>query len=310
MTDKNELTGIVFEHNGALGDMLLAWPAFFSISERFRNIPQCFRTRPAHAPFLAALDAAPCPPELSRELDGLYAAASWPRALERVLVVRPGLSTRPDVPRDPRFLFLPGVSPGRFDPPHVLYREALAARGIAWREDWISAFRARFGTNVRQGRAVLLFPGAGHVKKTWPMARFRELAGRLARDGFDPVFVTGPAETERGLRCDPWPCRIPGDLAALMALLKTARGVVGADCGPMHLAGLLGTPGAALFGPTSARQWGPCGMRIVSADLPCSPCVQVTSGDFAPDCPTPPPCLAGISVDRVRAELQGILDAS
>ncbi|MFZ5813054.1 MAG: glycosyltransferase family 9 protein [Thermodesulfobacteriota bacterium] len=309
MTDKKELTGIVFEHNGALGDMLLAWPAFFSVSARYPHVPRLFRTRPAHAPFPAALDAAPCPPGLSRELDGLYAAASWPPALDRVLVVRPGLCTRPEVPRDPRFLFLPGVSPGRFDPPHVLYREALAERGIPWRGDWISAFRARFGASAPEGRTVLLVPGAGHVKKTWPMERFRELAGRLARDGFDPVFLLGPAEVERGLDCGPWPCRVPGDLAALMTLLKTARAVVGADCGPMHLAGLLGTPGAALFGPTSACQWGPAGMRIVSADPSCSPCVQVTSGDFAPACPTPPPCLAGIAVDRVLAELRGILEA-
>jgi hypothetical protein len=76
-------------------------------------------------------------------------------------VVRPGLSVRPDVPRDPRFLFLPGVSPGRFDPPHVLYRQALAERGTAWREDWIAAFRTRFGAFAPGGREVLLFPAPG-----------------------------------------------------------------------------------------------------------------------------------------------------
>ncbi len=306
MTDKNELEGIVLEHNGALGDMLLAWAAFFSISSHFRNVPRFFRTRPAHAPFFAALDAAACPAKLSGELDGLYAASSWPVSLERILVVRPGLSSRPDVPRDPRFFFLPGVVPDRFDPPRELYRQALAARGIPWREDWLAAFRKRFGRHTPRGDTVLLFPGAGHIKKTWPLERFQDLAGRLAATGREPVFVLGPAEVERGMSCRPWPCRVPDSLTELMTDLRAARTVVGADCGPMHLAGMLGTPGAALFGPTSPRQWAPIGMRIVRADMPCAPCAQITSGDFAPDCPTPPPCLAGITVDRVLTELDGI----
>ena len=55
----------------------------------------------------------------------------------------------------------------------------------------------------------------------------------------------------------------------------------------MHLAGLLGVPGVSIFGPTSSRQWGPTGMHVVQAGLPCAPCAQVTSGDFAPDCPVP-----------------------
>lgn len=31
---------------------------------------------------------------------------------------------------------------------------------------------------------------------------------------------------------------------------------LGGDSGPLHLASLCGLPGVALFGPTSARQWG------------------------------------------------------
>jgi hypothetical protein len=355
MTDKNDFGRIVFEHNGALGDMLAAWPAALSLFAHFRTASHFFRTRPGHAPFFAALGAAPCPSLLCRELDALYGAPGWPVALADTLVVRPGLFRRPDVPDDPRFLFLPGVAPGRFDPPRDLYREALAGLGIPWRDDWLAVFRDRLGgrrpsaaalgrataiashapngligaiglsdpastvgpadpagavgtagmAGMEQGPpAVLLFPGAGHVKKTWPMTHFLRLAGMLAKSGFEPVFVLGPAELERGVACGPWPRLAPENLMDLMAAMRQARAVLGADCGPMHLAGLLGVPGVSVFGPTSPRQWGPVGMAVVTADMPCSPCVTVTSGEFAPECPVPPPCLADVSVERAYAALK------
>jgi hypothetical protein len=327
MTDKNDFGRIIFEHHGALGDMLAAWPAALALFSHFRRMPHYFRTRPAHAPFFAALGASPCPPDLRRELDGLYGASGWPDALGDVLVVRPGLSRRPEVPDDPRFRYLPGVIPGRFDPPRDLYREALADLGIPWQGDWLAVFRDRlggYGAPAVSGRektaaadqadgpgmagnqapdTILLFPGAGHVKKTWPMKNYLDVAGLLAKAGSNPVFVLGPAELERGLDCGPWPRRTPESLNELMALLRSARAVLGADCGPMHLAGLLGVPGVSIFGPTSSRQWGPTGMHVVQAGLPCAPCAQVTSGDFAPECPVPPPCLTGVTVERVRETL-------
>lgn len=307
MTDKNDLSRVVFEHNGALGDMLLAWPAAFAFFSHFPHLSRHFRVRSGHAPFFAALGASPCPPGLTADLDALYGAPRWPRALEEVLVLRPGLAARPDIPLSPRFLFAPGVLPGRFDSPRDLYRQALAAHGIPWRDDWPAAFRGLFGTGpaAPPGSAspVLLFPGAGHKKKAWPRKRFLALADSLRRHGLSPLFVLGPAERERGLDVSPWPAAMPPDIPALMALLRTARAAVGPDCGPMHLAGLLGVPGVSIFGPTSPRQWAPLGMAVVTAGRPCSPCVQVTSGDFAPACPTPPPCLTEIGVAKVRAAM-------
>ncbi|KUG27690.1 hypothetical protein ASZ90_002453 [hydrocarbon metagenome] len=310
MTDKNDFGRIVFEHNGALGDMLMAWPAALSLFSHFRGVPHFFRTRPGHATFFAALGAAACPPEAGHALDTLYGTGRWPSALAKTLVVRPGLVRRPDVPDDPRFLFLPGVVPGRDEPPRVLYREALAARGIPWVDGWPAAFRDRFGGRPAiafpgsPGRpTVLVFPGAGHVKKTWPMAHFLGVAEMLAQTGAEPVFVLGPAEVERGTGSGPWPRLVPENLMELMAALGTARAVLGADCGPMHLAGLMGIPGVSVFGPTSPRQWGPVGMAVVRADMPCGPCVQVTSEDFAPGCPVPPPCLTGVGAERAYAAL-------
>ncbi len=371
MTDKTDFSRIVFEHNGALGDMLAAWPAALTLFHTFCHVPCLFRTRPAHAPFFAALGAAACPPRIGQALDALYGADRWPPDLAETLVVRPGLFRRPDVPDDPRFLFLPGVVPGRLEPPHALYREALAARGIPWRDDWLAVFRDRLGgrtPSAALGRdsaiaahpfrgamktigpvgpvapggtvgtagtggpvgtvgpvgtadtvgtvgtqrpdppAVLLFPGAGHVKKTWPLAHFQRVASMLAKTGLEPVFMLGPAEVERGVDVGPWPRLAPENLMDLMAAMRHARAVLGADCGPMHLAGLMGIPGVSVFGPTSPRQWGPLGMAVVTADMPCSPCVQVTSGHFAPDCPVPPPCLTGVGVEQAFAALARVME--
>jgi ADP-heptose:LPS heptosyltransferase len=87
-----------------------------------------------------------------------------------------------------------------------------------------------------------------------------------------------------------------------MALLKTARAVVGADCGPMHLAGLLGTPGVALFGPTSARQWELTACASSARPCPARRACRSPPG-FRAGLPHAAAMLTGITVDRVLAEL-------
>lgn len=289
---------IVLEHAGALGDFLLAWPALVSVARYFAGRPVYHCVRPAHAHWLAPV-AAPCPPELRRALDARYGATAWPEALDGVLVVRPGLARRPEVPASPWFWFLRGVVEGRQVSPRELYRDALAARGIPALAQAAVLFRDAFGGHAPQGRTVLLFPGAGHPDKAWPLRRLEALAERLAGQGARPVFVLGPAEAERGLAPRGGELLRPESLPELSRALCAARCVVGPDSGPLHLAAGHGVPGVALFGPTSPRQWGPPGMAVLTAGLPCSPCVAMTAGAFAAQCPRPLPCLDGISVDAV-----------
>jgi ADP-heptose:LPS heptosyltransferase len=289
---------IVLEHAGALGDFLLAWPALVSVARHFSTCPAHHHVTAAHAHWLAPVSS-PCPPRLRRALDARYASEAWPPDLEGVLVVRPGLSRRPEVPVSPFFWFLRGLVPGRDVPPRELYRDALAARGVPVVSHATALFREYFGGHVPQGNTVLLFPGAGHLDKAWPLARLEALAGRLAGRGARPVFVLGPAEEERGVAPGSGEILRPGSLAELAAAVRAALFVVGPDSGPMHLAAMHGVPGLALFGPTSPGQWGPAGMAVLTAGMPCSPCVSMTAGAFAPDCPRPLPCLDGIGVDAV-----------
>jgi ADP-heptose:LPS heptosyltransferase len=297
---------IVLEHAGALGDFFLAWPALVSVARHFPGRPVHHHVRPAHARWLAPV-ATPCPPGLRCALEARYAGDAWPEALRGVLVVRPGLARRPELPTSPDFWFLRGLVEGRTVSPRELYRDALAARGIAGIQDAGALFRQLFGGHAPEGDTVLLFPGAGHPDKAWPLDRLETLAERLGRRGLRPVFVLGPAEAERGVVPGAGEILRPGSLEALSEAIRAARFVVGPDCGPLHLAALHGVPGLALFGPTSFRQWGPPGLSILAAGLACSPCVAMTSGRFAPDCPRPLPCLAGIGLEDVWEKVRGWL---
>lgn len=293
---------IVLEHAGALGDFLLAWPALVAVAQAFADRPVHAAVRPAHAHWLAPL-ATPCPPDLRRALDARFAGDTWPVELERVLVVRPGLAKRPSLPSHPHFWFLRGLLEGRPLSPRQLYRDALAARGVPSPDDPAKLFQTLFGGHAPDGHTVLLFPGAGHMDKAWPLDRMEQLAARLASQGLRPMFVLGPAEEERGLVPASGKILRPGSLQELSLAMRAARFVVGPDCGPLHLAALHGVPGVALFGPTAPRQWGPEGMDILTAGLVCAPCTVMTSGEFASDCPRPLPCLAGITVEAVMDRL-------
>jgi lipopolysaccharide heptosyltransferase I len=127
------------------------------------------------------------------------------------------------------------------------------------------AFFAAFELRPRQ-RVVVLNPGAGRPRKRWPVERFAELAGRLARDAFARVVVAwGPGEGDaaRAVAGEGRPRVMlapPTDLDELIALLRRASVVVAGDTGPLHLAAALGTPCVGLYGPTSGQRNGPYGV--------------------------------------------------
>jgi ADP-heptose:LPS heptosyltransferase len=90
-------------------------------------------------------------------------------------------------------------------------------------------------------------------------------------------------------------------LAELAALLRQARLAITTDTGPMHLACVLGTPVAALFGPTAPWRTGPFGEghEVVRLALPCSPC-------FRRQCPEPR-CLMELTVASAQEAVEKIL---
>ena len=118
-------------------------------------------------------------------------------------------------------------------------------------------YTAAFSAN-RQDLDVIIQPGSGSPKKNWPLARFEELAVRLAEQGYRVRWCLGPAEEEWLRRPDALPALSLEELAGVLA---GARLFVGNDSGISHLAAATGCPTVAIFGPTDPSVWKPAGPR-------------------------------------------------
>lgn len=115
---------------------------------------------------------------------------------------------------------------------------------------------------------VLLHPGSGSPTKNWPLDRFARVAEALPRTlGATAVVVLGPAEGSREAEVRAAfgpliPVLLDVPLTALAAIMRRARAYLGNDSGLTHLAGMLGVPTVALFGPTDPAMWAPLGPRV------------------------------------------------
>jgi lipopolysaccharide heptosyltransferase II len=167
------------------------------------------------------------------------------------------------------------------------------------------------------GPVVALAPGeAGNRPyKSWSTEGFREVAARLANEGYARVVVVG-AEKDRMLgheilavveprqRCNLAGRTTPSQLAALLARCDL---LVGIDSGPMHVAAAVGTPVVALFGPTDPNRTGPQGEghHVIFHEQECwRPCVH----PVVPDCKHRR-CMDSITVDEVLSAARRVLTA-
>ncbi len=175
--------------------------------------------------------------------------------------------------------------------------------------------KLRLATGRDGGALVGLFPGAGWVHKQWPAERFAEFADRLAARGCRVAVIGGPRDGEACRRVAEKAGSHPailsgiGRLRETIALIDRMALFVSNDTGPMHIAAGLGIPTVGLFGPSDATKYRPWGehTRMVSANLPCSPCPQdedtcVLHGREKAE------CMKTISVDEVYATASDLLD--
>ncbi|HEX8731781.1 MAG TPA: glycosyltransferase family 9 protein, partial [Ktedonobacterales bacterium] len=125
-------------------------------------------------------------------------------------------------------------------------------------------------------RVVALHPGSGSPAKRWPAERFAEVS-RLARDaGYQPLLLAGEADAQALAETQAALARLGGAavaarglaLATVAALLARCAGYIGCDSGVSHLAGLVGAPTVAIFGPTAPARWAPLGPRVRTAQAP------------------------------------------
>ncbi len=140
---------------------------------------------------------------------------------------------------------------------------------------------------MRDGEPFLvLHPASRWMFKCWTdqgNAGFLDDAERVL--GLRPVVTSAPApqELEKISRivalCKTKPVNLAGrtNLLTLAALIQRAKLFVGVDSAPVHIAGAVGTPVVALFGPSGQKEWHPWQVpyrTIQRLAWSCCPCAQ------------------------------------
>jgi ADP-heptose:LPS heptosyltransferase len=141
---------------------------------------------------------------------------------------------------------------------------------------WAQIYWAENSLNFKPVLAIA--PGSGTREKNWPVDSFETIA-RWWRERVRGKVITilGPVEEERG-GYDSLCCQalvIRGiSLDRLTAVLVRCSLYLGNDSGISHLAAAVGSPTAAVFGPSDAGRWTPRGKNVLllRQNVLCSPC--------------------------------------
>jgi len=293
----------------ALGDVVLATSVLDPLRARYPEARIEWVTQPAYAPLLDGL------PQLAavHRMESGAAAVVLRDRLRRGFDLAVDLQGKLKswlVCREaaPRRLTFRRRSPGRAllallggDRPLVrahatrLYAEVLAPLGVdapgPTHVHLSRAAQALAADALERARppVVLVAPGARWATKRWAPERFAEVADALAAQGASIVLAGGPGDREafaafRAAARAPVAADLsPLPVDALAAAIARAQLLVACDSGPVHLAGAVGTPALALFGPTSVVRWGPPPpSRALTLGLPCAPCSN-HGGDTCPE---------------------------
>lgn len=177
--------------------------------------------------------------------------------------------------------------------------------GLRARAEWLESADRLLGGDDWVG----LNPGAAFgPAKRWPVSRFAAVGDRLAdRTGLRVAILGAPSERPIAeavavqMRHPAHVLAGQTSLSDLVGVLARLRVLVTNDSGPMHVASALGTPVAAVFGPTNPRETAPVGpARLVSEPVYCAPC-----GLRA--CPIDHRCMTRVGADRVAAAAEELL---
>ncbi len=115
---------------------------------------------------------------------------------------------------------------------------------------------------------ITIHPGSGGKHKCYPIKQFRQLILQCRKHFGQVVVIIGPAEKDR------WAADILNKLTEnatlladlpiehIAAIIATSKGYIGNDSGISHLAGTLGTPAVAIFGPTNPKHYKPMGNKV------------------------------------------------
>jgi heptosyltransferase-2 len=189
--------------------------------------------------------------------------------------------------------------------------------------EWAGSFLEEEGAG-RFALMIALHLGASKPARAWHRDRFARAAGEIAeRHDAGVLILGGPGDREEAApvadRLGERAINTCGrsTIRQMAALIARCRLFLGNDSGPMHVAGALGVPIVAIFGPGDPDRTAPrtprgCHAPVITLTrrFPCSPCRQ----DFFRECyPAPsgkPMCLESIHVEEAVAAADRILSGS
>lgn len=109
---------------------------------------------------------------------------------------------------------------------------------------------------------LIVHAGAGAPAKRWPLENVRAVVAWWHDRGGHSLELRGPAERDAAAS-GATSVTAGADLVTLARQLTTATVYLGNDAGVSHLAGAVGCRGVVVFGPTSPARWRPLGGALV-----------------------------------------------
>ena len=325
------MTRILIVRIGSLGDVIHGLPAAAALRERFPDAQIDWLSDPRYVELLALVPVVnrvlpvdtrrsgamlATVRELRRarydaaiDLQGLLKSALLARAsaARRTL----GFSARHLREPAARWFYTETHDPG--EARHVIDRNLVLAEALGARAPRIpfplqvpsSVVADRLASAAGVDGFALLNPGAAWPNKRWPPARFGALAASLRdRYAMRSQVLWGPGEEALAAAvaaasagaADVVPATTIRDLVAIAA---RARRMVSGDTGPLHVAGAVGTPIVALFGPTWPERNGPWSAADVTLSRN-GECVC----HYERRCRRARACIEDIGVDEVLAAVE------
>lgn len=278
---------VLLFHAGALGDFVVTWPLALALGRMYpqsriiyvthgskgKLAERALRTDSADVesgwPALFG-DASTLPEPQRKTLEGAHSIFgfvagpedAWTKNVKAIAPEAAVLHLSPRPPDDSGYAGhvsqwiaeqLAPVPPVRTAMDQIL--RSVNARGVGYK-------RSPAGV-------VCVHPGSGSEKKSWPVKHFVTLVRKLVKARRHVRVLIGEAERERVGKEDLDHFAAvaevvePKTYVELLESLGTADALVCNDTGPAHLAGIIGTPTFAIFGPHSnAARWKPLGPHV------------------------------------------------
>lgn len=286
---------ILVYHHGALGDVVVFFPALERLKQNFDAIDLVCRGNTGNLARRLGVADTTYPIE-SAVFSSLYTQRPRPQAAaiikqyDMILLLSESTTLFQRVsqlfkkavacqipPRPPagerihvlRHIETRLADQGLLEPPDINQRPVISAnkgRAVEWNPD-------------PEKLTIAIHPGSGSPRKNRPLEFYKDIYDLLRRKGRSAKFLLGPAESDIKPVLDgfsiPYTDLEENPESLVDALLSTA-GLICNDSGVAHLSAYIGVPTLSLFGPSDPARWRPQGKQAISLrpDTDCDPCFE------------------------------------